>query len=228
MKNKKGIVIVLISFIVLLIVILWGSGIIPKQIAKISSSIYLKKNFPKIELEYVDIEWVSSFGDYIIIFRDEDNGLHYFCIGPKYFPVNLGQGMFGFQEEYREKYIEQKENDNDNINNYNIPFINNTNMNNVENSTFTKTYNVLNIADSNDKDYIYLTIRQFQEEEVKTVKIQKSLTNSIEIGKDYEFTFKYTDKLVEDNIESIFTNTTLISIRETDKQGLEQIQDSIR
>lgn len=100
--------------------------------------------------------------------------------------------------------------------------------NNTENSTFTKTYNVLNVADSNDENYIYLTIRQFQEEEVKTVKVQRSLANGIEITKDYEFTFKYTDKKVEENIESIFTNTKLISIKKTDKQGLEQIQDSIR
>ena len=25
-------------------------------------------------------------------------------IGPKYFPVSLGQGLFGFQEEYNEKF----------------------------------------------------------------------------------------------------------------------------
>ncbi len=25
-------------------------------------------------------------------------------IEPKYFPVSLGQGLFGFQEEYNEKY----------------------------------------------------------------------------------------------------------------------------
>jgi len=107
--------------------------------------------------------------------------------------------------------------------------INSNNLsNNIENSTFIKTYNVLNVADSNDEEYIYLTIRQFQEEEVKTVKVQKSLANSIETKKDYEFTFKYTDKTIQDNIESIFANTTLISIKKTDKQGLEQIQDSVR
>ena len=68
--------------------------------------------------------------------------------------------------------------------------------------TFIKTYNVLNVADSNDENYIYLTIRQFQEEEVKTVKVQRNLANGIEITKDYEFTFRYTDKKVEENIET--------------------------
>lgn len=102
MKSKNRIMIILICFIILTVVILWASGIIPKQIAKISSTVYLKENFPKKELEYVNIEWASSFGDYIITFRDEDNELHSFCIGPKYFPVNLGQGMFEFEEKYEE------------------------------------------------------------------------------------------------------------------------------
>lgn len=109
MKNKRRIIIALISFIVLIVVILWIGGIIPKQIAKISSSFYLKNNFPKMQLEYVNVEWNPYFGDYIITFRDENNELHSFCIGPKYFPVSLGQGLFGFEEEYREKYSESKE-----------------------------------------------------------------------------------------------------------------------
>ena len=109
MKNKRRIIIALISFIVLIVVILWIGGIIPKQIAKISSSFYLKNNFPKMQLEYVNVEWNPYFGDYIITFRDENNELHSFCIGPKYFPVSLGQGLFGFEEKYREKYSESKE-----------------------------------------------------------------------------------------------------------------------
>ena len=108
MKSKKRIIVAL-SFIIVLVVILWINGIIPKQIAKVYSNSYLKKNFPKMQLEYVNIEWNHYFGDYMITFRDENNELHSFCIGPKYFPVNLGQGMFGFEEEYREKYSEQKE-----------------------------------------------------------------------------------------------------------------------
>lgn len=44
---------------------------------------------------------------------------------------------------------------------------------NHESPTFIKTYNILNMIDSNDENYIYLTIRQFQEEEIKTVKVEK-------------------------------------------------------
>lgn len=98
----------------------------------------------------------------------------------------------------------------------------------AESYTFTKTYNVVNVADSNDENYLYLTIRQFQDEKVKTVKVQRSLANTVEKENNYEFTFQYTNNIAEDNIESIFANTMLIAIKKTDKQGLEQVQDSIR
>ena len=98
----------------------------------------------------------------------------------------------------------------------------------AESYTFTKTYNVVNVADSNDENYLYLTIRKFQDEEVKTVKVQRSLANTVEKENNYEFTFQYTNNIAEDNIESIFANTMLIAIKKTDKQGLEQVQDSIR
>ena len=105
MKNKTRNIIV-ISLIFLIICVLWFSGIIPKQIAKIYGTYYLKKNFPKIQLEYENIEWASSFGDYIITYKDEENNKYSFIIGPKYFPVSFGQGMHGFIENYDNKYNE--------------------------------------------------------------------------------------------------------------------------
>ena len=100
MKNKRKSVSILVIIIVLVITGLWISGIIPKQIAKISSKIYLEKNFPEIQLRYEKIEWTSKFGDYIITYIDNNDELHSFCIGPKFFPINLGQGLFEFQEKY--------------------------------------------------------------------------------------------------------------------------------
>lgn len=111
MKNKKRNIVILI-LILLIVLILWISGIIPKQIAKTYGTYYLKKNFPKIQLEYENIEWASSFGDYIITFKDENDERYGFIIGPKYFPIKFGQGMHGFRENYSEKYNEQTENDN--------------------------------------------------------------------------------------------------------------------
>lgn len=60
------------------------------------------------------------------------------------------------------------------------------------------------------------------------MKVQKNLANIVEKENNYKFTFQYTDNIVEDNIQSIFANTILISIKKTDKQGLDQIQDLLR
>lgn len=106
--NKKRIIIITIVLILVVILGLWVSGIIPKQIARISATNYLKKNFPKIQLEYVNIEWSSSFGGYSIKFKDENNEIYSFIMNNKYFPVTLGQGLFGFEEKYREKYEKQE------------------------------------------------------------------------------------------------------------------------
>lgn len=95
---------IILIIVLLIIVSLWISGVIPKQIAKIYGTQYLKNNFPKIHLEYENIEWSSAFGDYIIKFKDENNKQYSFVIGPKYFPINFGQGMHEFVENYREIY----------------------------------------------------------------------------------------------------------------------------
>ena len=104
--NKKRIIIITILVILIVILALWISGIIPKQIARVSATNYLKKNFPKMHLEYVDIEWSSSFGGYSIRFKDQNDEIHGFLMNNKYFPINIGQGLFEFEEEYRAKYGE--------------------------------------------------------------------------------------------------------------------------
>lgn len=106
--NKKKMIIVTIMLILIFILVLWISGIIPKQIARISAINYLKNKFPKIQLDYVDIEWNSSFGGYTIRFKDQNNETFSFIMNNRYFPIALGQGLFGFEEKYREKYKEQE------------------------------------------------------------------------------------------------------------------------
>lgn len=102
-KKKRNIMLVLI-FIVVFIFILWISGIIPKQIAKISATHYLKKNFPEKQYEFVNIEWSSSFGGYSISFKDEDDKMIGFIMNNKYFPISPGQGTFALEENYRVEY----------------------------------------------------------------------------------------------------------------------------
>ena len=54
-----------------------------------------------MQLEYVDIEWSSSFGGYSIKFKDANNKTYSFIMNNKYFPISLGQGLFAFEEEYK-------------------------------------------------------------------------------------------------------------------------------
>jgi len=92
---------------------------------------------------------------------------------------------------------------------------------------FTRTYHILNITPSQEENTYYVTLQQFQGE-VDTVLI-KNLKQNLEIGKNYEFKFEKDCSLkIEDNIDSIFENTRISKITETNKEGLEQVQDSIR
>lgn len=93
--------------------------------------------------------------------------------------------------------------------------------------TFIRTYKVEYILPSNSEDFIYLTIRAFQDEDVQTIKIYKDLFPKIEPGKYYEFKFRPFEKIEQDNILNIYQKSKLISIEETEKIGLEQIQDRI-
>lgn len=95
------------------------------------------------------------------------------------------------------------------------------------NYNFTKTYEVLNIVPSNSEEYLYLTLRQFQGEEVETVKVLKSLASTVEINKNYEFTFSARGIEPDEDIEDIFKKCNLLSIKSTDKVGLDQVQDSV-
>lgn len=94
-------------------------------------------------------------------------------------------------------------------------------------TTFIKTYNILNVIPSQEKNTYYLTIQQFQGE-VDTVLV-RNLDKKLAIGKNYEFKFeKDGSKKIDDNIDSIFKNTKILSITETNKKGLDQIQDPIK
>lgn len=99
--EKKKIIIISIILIIILTIVLWYIGIIPKQIAKIYSTAYMNFNFPEMRLNYDKIEWSPYHESYIINFKDKDNQIYSCVIGPKYFPVNLGQGLFAIEETYR-------------------------------------------------------------------------------------------------------------------------------
>ena len=89
--------------------------------------------------------------------------------------------------------------------------------------TFTRTYYIISAIEDNDEDFINVTLKEFQGN-LELVRISKSY--DISVGKNYEFTFSTYTKF-DDTIKNIFENSTLLKVEETDKIGLEQINDGI-
>lgn len=152
--NKKSIIIVTFA-VVLLISVLWLGGLIPKQIAKVYGTKYMSDNFPKMQLEYENIEWNKYYGDYIITFKDKENQNYGCVIGPKYLPISIGQGINLIMDTYQEKYIQNTAGDNLEVNDE---------INNEQNEPIDVTQKILNgkcyssgIIDSIDDNYIYFT-----------------------------------------------------------------------
>ena len=101
MKRKKWLIPVLILAVA---VALWITGLIPKQIAKISASSYVKEHFPEMQLKCTDVEWAAVYGDYLVTFKSSFGDTYSCVIGPRYFPVSLGQGLFAIESDYAEKH----------------------------------------------------------------------------------------------------------------------------
>lgn len=205
MKNKK-IIIIAILLIIGVVLGLWISGIIPKQIARVYATNYLEKTFPKIELDYVDIGWNANLDGYLIRFKDKNEESYEFIISNRYLPIIISQGLFEFQEKY------------ENISNNHEEAI-------VE---FTRTYNI--IADLNKKDLTgennYYVISQYQEGEPTIIKI--NCNYNLQENANYEFSFK--GKKINGkkySIQEIFDTFEIVKIEKTDKIGMDQVQDDI-
>ena len=99
--------------------------------------------------------------------------------------------------------------------------------NGEEDKDFIRTYQVLYKEVDTNQENIFITIQQYNLDDIETVKIPYSLASKVQVNKNYEFTFEYDGKAVEDTIDSIFENTKLVSIVETDKVGENQIQEEI-
>lgn len=100
-------------------------------------------------------------------------------------------------------------------------------VDNLKECVFIKTYRVENILQSNDEDYLLLTIREFNCEEVETIRVKKSLSEDEFVeGKNYEFTLKRIEEIKEDNVNEIFAKAEIMSIKETNKIGLDQVQEN--
>lgn len=100
---------------------------------------------------------------------------------------------------------------------------NNNLIENKYDCTLIKTYNIIDINNSNDENYLYVTFKQYQTEGVYTIKLPKTLSKDLQKDKNYEFTFKINKKYVKDNPDIIFSNSELVNISYTDKLGMEQV-----
>lgn len=98
---------------------------------------------------------------------------------------------------------------------------------NILGKSFVRTYRVYHIADSLREKYVYITIRGFNQEDIDTVLVEKSLFSSLEVDKDYEFTFKIINEDIDESIQAIFQNSEIVSVQETDKVGEEQINEDM-
>ena len=96
MKKSKRIIIIS-AVLITVIAVSWFSGLIPRQIAKIYGKNYVKNNVSEKQLEYVNIEWNKFYGDYIITFKDNEGKIYSSVIGPKFFPISMGQGVDGWE-----------------------------------------------------------------------------------------------------------------------------------
>ncbi len=99
MKNKKWLI---CAVTVCIIAALWFGGVVPKQIAKIYGTSYVKEHFTEMRLVCTGIEWADAYGDYLIAFEGESGKVYRCVIGPRYFPVSLGQGLLAIEKDYAE------------------------------------------------------------------------------------------------------------------------------
>jgi len=85
-----------------------------------------------------------------------------------------------------------------------------------------KTYHVDNVSDSNDGNYRYITIHEFQVEGTYTIKLPRSISQDIEENNSYEFTFKTTEDYVSTTTDNLFNNSEIIKVTYTENEGLQQ------
>lgn len=93
---------------------------------------------------------------------------------------------------------------------------------------FTRTYYVVKDLELTDHtgNFHYYVINQFQEDDPTVIKVENQFI--LEENKNYEFTFRGEIIEKEDyKIKDIFDNLDIIQIKETDKTGLDQVQESV-
>ncbi len=89
---------------------------------------------------------------------------------------------------------------------------------------FTRTYYVEMIRNTKDeKNYVVLS--ENGSDEIATIEINNELINNLEVGSFYEFTFKTYQSYIDTDINNIFNENEIESIKKTEKNISEHIQE---
>ncbi len=88
----------------------------------------------------------------------------------------------------------------------------------LDDCSFAEKYNLLLVTDSDDKEYVFLTLRKDQVDEVMTVRIKRDIMPSLKVGRYYLFNFK-TNKRIHDHIDEIFASSEILKVEDIGKKA---------
>lgn len=94
-----------------------------------------------------------------------------------------------------------------------ISMISDNNINNDYKCIGSQTYMVMEIYESEDNNYSYVTLKK--NDDIETVKVSKVISSLIEVQKKYEFIFRSNSDI--DEIDYIFNNNEIINVVVTEK-----------
>ena len=96
-----------------------------------------------------------------------------------------------------------------------------------EKTAFKRTYQILNITDSDNEEYWFLTLKEYQVDDVVTVKVKKEINPNLKEKKSYIFELEFNGTCITDELKWILGNTDIVSIKPTDKIGMDAIRDEV-
>jgi len=88
--------------------------------------------------------------------------------------------------------------------------------------TIIRTYYIDSIGKSNNDNYLYITIHEYQVEGTFTIKLPKIVSKDLEVGKSYEFTFEAKKEYTKVTTDILFKHSDIINVNYTNKEGLER------
>ena len=98
-------------------------------------------------------------------------------------------------------------------------------VSNYSSCNFVRTYYVEMLKEMEDENTIAVVLSEFQSDKLATVTLSNTLAKDLEVGSSYEFTYKTYQAYIDTDIENVFDENEVVSIKKTDKVGVEQIQE---